>query len=49
MSDGGLIDVKNCYDIFEMGCLVNGGLKLSFYGGPKMLFYDGLKMLFLAI
>ncbi len=32
MSDGGLIDVKNCYDILIMGRLVNGGLKLSFYG-----------------
>ncbi|HHB0153974.1 TPA: hypothetical protein ACONHB_002221, partial [Staphylococcus aureus] len=46
MSDGGLIDVEDCYNIFGMWCLVNGGLKLSFYGGLKMLFYDGLKLSF---
>ncbi|ELL5597600.1 hypothetical protein ACIW01_001430 [Staphylococcus aureus] len=46
MRDVGLIDVEDCYDIFGMWCLVNGGLKLSFYGGLKMLFYVGLKMLF---
>lgn len=38
MSDGGLIDVKNCYNNFWMLCLVNGDLKLLFYGGLKMLF-----------
>ncbi|ELG6432074.1 MULTISPECIES: hypothetical protein [Staphylococcus] len=42
MRDVGLIDVEDCYDIFGMWCLVNGGLKLSFYGGLKMLFYVGL-------
>ena len=39
MSDGGLIDVKNCYNNFWMSCLVNGDLKLLFYGGLKMLFW----------
>ncbi|HGZ6012390.1 TPA: hypothetical protein ACOHVA_002009 [Staphylococcus aureus] len=43
MRDVGLIDVEDCYDIFGMWCLVNGGLKLSFYGGLKMLFYVGLE------
>ncbi|HDJ2670108.1 TPA: hypothetical protein PPZ19_001357 [Staphylococcus aureus] len=43
----GLIDVEDCYDIFGMWCLVNGGLKLSFYGGLKMLFYVGLEFVVL--
>lgn len=30
-----------------MRCLVNGGLKLSFYGGLKMLFYVGLEFVVL--
>ncbi|HDA6839198.1 TPA: hypothetical protein O5R86_002922 [Staphylococcus aureus] len=47
MRDVGLIDVEDCYDIFEMWCLVNGGLKLSFYGGLKMLFYVGLEFVVL--
>ncbi|QFK65348.1 hypothetical protein DQU79_11840 [Staphylococcus aureus] len=46
MRDVGLIDVEDCYDIFGMWCLVNGGLKLSFYGGLKLSFYGGPKMLF---
>ncbi|HFL6421950.1 hypothetical protein [Staphylococcus aureus] len=45
--DVGLIDVEDCYDIFGMWCLVNGGLKLSFYGGLKMLFYVGLEFVVL--
>ncbi|HCV5789259.1 TPA: hypothetical protein OWI20_002403 [Staphylococcus aureus] len=47
MRDVGLIDVEDCYDIFGMWCLVNGGLKLSFYGGLKMLFYVGLEFVVL--
>ncbi|MBH4543541.1 hypothetical protein I6B75_06455 [Staphylococcus aureus] len=47
MRDVGLIDVEDCYDIFGMWCLVNGGLKLSFYGGLKMLFYVGLELVVL--
>ncbi|HHO5555326.1 TPA: hypothetical protein ACRVET_002454 [Staphylococcus aureus] len=47
MRDIGLIDVEDCYDIFGMWCLVNGGLKLSFYGGLKMLFYVGLEFVVL--
>ncbi|EOD8761946.1 hypothetical protein ACJQ8X_001942 [Staphylococcus aureus] len=47
MRDVGLIDVEDCYDIFGMWCLVNGGLKLSFYGGMKMLFYVGLEFVVL--
>ncbi|EOB8904383.1 hypothetical protein ACIXJI_001906 [Staphylococcus aureus] len=47
MRDVGLIDVEDCYDIFGMWCLVNGGLKLSFYGGLKMLFYVGLEIVVL--
>lgn len=49
MRDVGLIDVEDCYDIFGMWCLVNGGLKLSFYGGLKMLFYVGLEFVVLWI
>ncbi|HDA9319084.1 TPA: hypothetical protein P6K41_002506 [Staphylococcus aureus] len=37
MRDVGLIDVEDCYDIFGMWCLVNGGLKLSFYGGLEFV------------
>ncbi|MDO6412039.1 hypothetical protein [Staphylococcus aureus] len=47
MRDVGLIDVEDCYDIFGMWCLVNDGLKLSFYGGLKMLFYVGLEFVVL--
>ncbi|HHB2390464.1 TPA: hypothetical protein ACN8RW_001850 [Staphylococcus aureus] len=47
MRDVGLIDVEDCYDIFGMWCLVNGVLKLSFYGGLKMLFYVGLEFVVL--
>ncbi len=47
MRDVGLIDVEDCYDIFGMWCLVNGGLKSSFYGGLKMLFYVGLEFVVL--
>ncbi|HDB0292639.1 TPA: hypothetical protein O5810_001411 [Staphylococcus aureus] len=47
MRDVGLIDVEDCYDILGMWCLVNGGLKLSFYGGLKMLFYVGLEFVVL--
>ncbi|EOD7883150.1 hypothetical protein ACJQ7S_000874 [Staphylococcus aureus] len=47
MRDVRLIDVEDCYDIFGMWCLVNGGLKLSFYGGLKMLFYVGLEFVVL--
>ncbi|MBG1439910.1 hypothetical protein I4064_09265 [Staphylococcus aureus] len=47
MRDVGLIDVEDCYDIFGMWCLVNSGLKLSFYGGLKMLFYVGLEFVVL--
>ncbi|EML6204646.1 TPA: hypothetical protein ACNSJC_000977 [Staphylococcus aureus] len=47
MRDVGLIDVEDCYDIFGMWCLVNGGLKLSFYSGLKMLFYVGLEFVVL--
>ncbi|HDK4319108.1 TPA: hypothetical protein PSK57_001499 [Staphylococcus aureus] len=47
MRDVGLIDVEDCYDIFGMWCLINGGLKLSFYGGLKMLFYVGLEFVVL--
>ncbi|WP_078151742.1 hypothetical protein [Staphylococcus aureus] len=47
MRDVGLIDVEDCYDIFGMWCLVNGGLKLSFYGGLKLLFYVGLEFVVL--
>ncbi|MCW0931582.1 hypothetical protein [Staphylococcus aureus] len=47
MRDVGLIDIEDCYDIFGMWCLVNGGLKLSFYGGLKMLFYVGLEFVVL--
>ncbi|HDC9745057.1 TPA: hypothetical protein O9R40_001244 [Staphylococcus aureus] len=47
MRDVGLIDVEDCYDIFGMWCLVNGGLKLSFYGGLKILFYVGLEFVVL--
>ncbi|HDB1837356.1 TPA: hypothetical protein O6F57_002110 [Staphylococcus aureus] len=47
MRDVGLIDVEDCYDIFGMWCLVNGGLKLSFYDGLKMLFYVGLEFVVL--
>ncbi|HDD7446312.1 TPA: hypothetical protein PBK89_002549 [Staphylococcus aureus] len=47
MRDVGLIDVEDCYDIFGMWCLVNGGLKLSFYVGLKMLFYVGLEFVVL--
>ncbi|HDF0165602.1 TPA: hypothetical protein PEA12_000298 [Staphylococcus aureus] len=47
MRDVGLIEVEDCYDIFGMWCLVNGGLKLSFYGGLKMLFYVGLEFVVL--
>ncbi|HDE6999319.1 TPA: hypothetical protein ACN8RL_001881 [Staphylococcus aureus] len=47
MRDVGLIDAEDCYDIFGMWCLVNGGLKLSFYGGLKMLFYVGLEFVVL--
>ncbi|HCV6426776.1 TPA: hypothetical protein PNG12_001814 [Staphylococcus aureus] len=47
MRDVGLIDVEDCYDIFGMWCLVNGGLKLSFYGGLKLSFYVGLEFVVL--
>ncbi|GJF49679.1 hypothetical protein SASK001_16420 [Staphylococcus argenteus] len=46
MRDIGLIDVEDCYDIFWMWCLFNGGLKMLFYGGLNLSFYGDIKMLF---
>ncbi|HCU9136463.1 hypothetical protein [Staphylococcus aureus] len=37
MRDVGLIDVEDCYDIFGMWCLVNGGLKMLFYVGLEFV------------
>ncbi|HFE5453172.1 TPA: hypothetical protein ACF86W_002605 [Staphylococcus aureus] len=37
MRDVGLIDVEDCYDIFGMWCLVNGGLQMLFYVGLEFV------------
>ncbi|WP_445266181.1 hypothetical protein, partial [Staphylococcus argenteus] len=38
MRDVGLIDVEDCYEIYWMWCLFNGGLKMLFYGDLKLSF-----------